>query len=211
MAASLHPQRALRWPILFAVATVALHAQELPKKDGSGILDFEPKLMHNDLPDLPLPSSDPSANKAAAAPSMNVARLEAQLEKARKNAAWLERLYKAGVLAKIEAEQGALKIVRISTELENARLQALTRAVEEKRKLAESDEISPEALSAAETALAEATAAARAATARWDEAQRAAAELRLQRERRLLAVGAGSRSSVKRAEAALQVLAAGQK
>lgn len=209
MAASLHPQRILLWPILCAVAATALHAQELPKKDDKPDSDFfEPKLMLNDLPDLPLPASDPSAPNTIFLPP-DIARLEAELQKAKKNAAWRERLHKAGVLSKVEAEQGALKIVRLTRDLENARLQALTREVEEKRKAAKPGDSSQEALAKAESALAAAKATATATTAQWNEAQRTAAELRLQRERKLLAVGAGSRASVKRAEAALQVLAPG--
>jgi hypothetical protein len=205
MAASSLPQRRwLIWATVFAITTVVVRAQELPKKDSSRDFDFEPKLMLNDLPNIPLPASDPSATTPTAT-SLDVAKLEADLEKAKKNAAWRERLYKAGVLSKVEAEQSALKIVRLTKDLENARLQALTREVEEKRKPTEKDESSKTRMTETESALA-ATAAAKAASAKWEEAQRAAAELRVQRERKLLAVGAGSRSSVKRAEAALQAL-----
>jgi hypothetical protein len=205
MAASLHPQRVLLWPLLCALTAAALHAQELPKKDGKPDFDFEPKLMLNDLPDLPLPPSDPAPPNAIVLPP-DIAKLEAELQKAKKNAAWRERLHKSGVLSKVEAEQGALKIVRLTRDLETARLQGLTREVEEKRQNAKPGDSSPEALTKAEVALAAATATAAAATARWNEAQRTAAELRLQRERKLLSVGAGSRASVKRAEAALQTL-----
>ncbi len=201
-------QRLLMWPTVFVTATVALRAQELPKKNGSPDFDFEPKLMLNDFSNLPLPAADPS-KPATAAPSLDVAKLEADLEKARKAAIWRERLYKSGVFSKVEAEQGALRIVRITRDLENARLQTLTREIEEKRKLADKDETAKARMAEAEAALATATATAGAASAKWDEAQRAAAELRLQRERKLLAVGAGSRSSVKRAESALQAITPG--
>jgi hypothetical protein len=208
MAASLHPQRVLLWPILCALTAATLHAQELPKKDGKTDFDFEPKLMLNDLPDLPLPATDPSAPDAIVL-APDIAKLESELQKAKKNAAWRERLHKAGVLSKVEAEQGALKIVRLTRDLETARLQALTREVEEKRKAAKPGAPSEKSLAQAESALTAAKATADAATARWNEAQRTAAELRLQRERKLLAVGAGSRASVKRAEAALQTLSPG--
>ena len=203
--------RLLVLPVFFGLFVVCVHGQELPKKNGAADIDIEPKLMLNDLPDQPLPALDPAnpaaAANANAAPSMDVAKLEAELEKAKKNAAWRDRLYKAGALSKVEAEQSALKIVRITKDLENARLQALTHKVEDTRAQLEKDASVKANLTDAETALATATTVANEASAKWDEAQRAAAELRLQRERKLLAAGAGSRSSVKRAEAAVQSLA----
>ena len=192
--------------MVFATLLVAsgatLPAQELPKKDASEKFDFEPKLLLNDIPDLPLPSTP-----ASPAPSLDVTKLESELARAKTTAARREKLFKSGVLSKVEAEQAALKVVRISRDLETARLQALTRQVEELRKLAEKDDASKTKLTEVEATLATATANATTASASWDQAQRTAAELRVQRERKLLALGAGSRVSVKRAEAALQSLA----
>ena len=207
MAASFVPPRLLLLPASLFWLTSTLLAQELPKKDGTLSPDLEPKLMLNDLPDLPLPVGDRFAPATTATPSLDVAKLEAELDKAKKNAVWRERLFKAGVFSKVEAEQAALKIVRVTRDLENARLQALNRGVEEMRKQAEKDESLKAKLAEAEAALATAKTTATTAAAKWDEAQRAAAELRVQRERKLLALGAGSRSSVKRAEAALQAVA----
>jgi hypothetical protein len=180
-------------------------AQELPKRDASEIFDFEPKLMLNDLPDLPLPVS--AGDSPAIVSSAEVARLETDLERAKKTAAWRMRLWKAGVLSKVEAEQSALRIVRLASDLGKARLQVAAQDVEDRRKRVAARELSAASLTAAETALAAATAAAREAAQKWEEAQRTAAETRVQRERKLLALGAGSRSAVKRAEAALQSLA----
>jgi hypothetical protein len=167
-------------------------------------------LILTDLPDLPLPGGDPSSARfnPTATASLDVAKVEADLEKAKKTAVWREKLYKSGVLSKVEAEQAALRVVRLTRDLGNARLQAMTRDIEEKRKQAESNEAAKAALQESEAILATATANAVAAAAKWDDAQRAAAELRVQRERRLYALGAGSRVSVKRAEAALQSLEA---
>jgi len=50
------------------------------------------------------------------------ARLEKELERAKKNASGAERLCRIGALAKVEAEQRALKVVRLESDLENARL-----------------------------------------------------------------------------------------
>ncbi len=200
MKASLPARSLLLLPLLVSAAL----AQDLPKRDATETFDFEPKLMLNDLPDLPLPAG---STAAPGTPSVDVAKLEAELDRARKNAAWRARLCKSGVLSKVEAEQGALKVLRLSRDLEQARLQAATQDIEEKRKQAAAGALSPEALAVVEKEFATLTTTARDAAAQWDAAQRAAAELRLQREKKLLAVGAGSRSAVKRAEAALQSLA----
>jgi multidrug resistance efflux pump len=187
---------------LLAASSLTLSAQELPKKDASEVFDFEPKLLLNDVPNLPLPGST-----GTAAPSLNVTKLESELARAKTTAVRREKLFKSGVLSKVEAEQATLKVVRLARDLETTRLQALTRHVEELRKLAEKDDASKSKLTEAEATLAALTATATEASAKWDQAQRAAAELRVQRERKLLALGAGSRASVKRAETALQSLA----
>lgn len=193
------------WFLLPLLAGAAL-GQELPKRDGSEPLDFEPKLMLNDVPDLPLPPGGTAAS-AVSLSSADVARLEAAVERAKTTAARRARLCQAGVLSKVEAEQSALKVVQATLALEEARLQVATREIEAQRLSAARGELSAETLAAAEAVFATAAANARDCASRWVEAQRAAAELRVQRERKLLAVGAGSRSSLKRAEAALQILA----
>ena len=190
----------LRSMYFLILLCASVRGQELPKRDAGELIDFEPQLMLRDLPEEPFPASREL--------EVDLAKLQASLEKARKNAAVRERLCKAGVLSKMEAEQGALKVVRLVKELEAARLQAVIREVEAKRERATTGEISAETISQAESELAAASTAATDSAKKWKEAQRAAAELRLQRERRLLAAGAGSRSAVKRAEAALNSLAA---
>jgi hypothetical protein len=90
--------------------------------------------------------------------------------------------------------------------LETARLQAITRIAEEQRPQAAAGKITKEAFAQTEATLAAATATAHEAAIQWEQAQHAAAEIRVQRERKLLALGIGSRTQVKRAESALQSL-----
>jgi len=193
----------IRSTLLLFCALATAGAQELPKRSGPG--DFnpaEPTLMLNDVPEVPLPGESPAADQ----PPADVAKLETKLTRAKQNAAFREKLCKQGVLCKLEAEQGEMLVVRLTRDLANARLTAATRDVEEKHKQPPTDEAAKTALAQAEAQLATATTTAQDATAKWEQAQRAAAEIRVWRERKLLALGAGSKSAVKRAETALQVL-----
>ena len=193
--------------LVFAFATT--HGQELPKRFGPADFDpAEPKLMLNDLPDVPIPPSSSADGVNTNQPPADVARLEASLERAKKNAAFRERLCKAGVLSKLEAEQGQMLVVRLTKDLANARLERTRREAEELRNQPPKDEAAKKALEEADARLATATIAAQDAKAQWEQAVRAAAEIRVQRERKLMALGAGSKSSLKRAEAALQSLTA---
>ena len=198
----------IRSTLLLVLALASATAQDLPKKSGLADFDPEPKLMLNDVPDVPIPG-DPFSNTALAnQPPADVAKLEASLERAKKNAALRERLCKAGVLSKLEAEQGQMAVMRLTKDLESARLNALKHEVEERHKQLDADEASKKVLGEIELRLAAATSSAQDASTKWQQAMRTAAELRLWRERKLLSLGAGTKSAVKRAEAALQSLTA---
>lgn len=197
-----------RCTLLLTLALASVSAQELPKKSGPADFDPEPKLMLNDVPYVPIPGAPFPEPGPANLPPADVAKLEASLERAKKNAAWRERLCKAGVLSKVEAEQGQMAVVRLTKDLENARLEALKRELEERHKEPATDEAAKKALAEAEARLATAATAAQEAFTKWQQAQRAAAEIRVWRERKLLALGAGTKSAVKRAETALQTLTA---
>ncbi len=110
-------RRVLTVPVaVVATALAALAADELPPDDADISFDIEPPLLIQDGSAEPL--SAPKAFGADADP----ARLEKELERAKKNASGAERLCRIGALAKVEAEQRALKIVRLESDLENARL-----------------------------------------------------------------------------------------
>lgn len=198
----------IRSALLLTLALASATAQDLPKKSGPADFELEPKLMLNDVPDVPIPG-DPYANSAIAGlPPADVAKLQAAVERARKNAALRERYCKTGIVSKLEAEQAQMTVVRLTKDLENARLEAVKREVEELHKQPPADEASKKTLEEAEERLATATATAQDAFTKWQQAQRAAAEIRVWRERKLLALGAGTKSAVKRAETALQALTA---
>ena len=191
--------------------TVAALGQELPKRSGAPGSETTPKLMLNDLPDLVpadllLPKGGHLGGETERQPSLDVAKISSELDRAKKNASQRERLYRMGVVSKVDAEQAALAVVRLTKDLAVARAGACALEIEELQRHTAAREKNAEALAAARQEWAALTAAATDATEKWIHAQRAAAELRVQRERKLLAAGVGSRTQVKRAEAALQNL-----
>ncbi|MEP6672452.1 MAG: hypothetical protein ABJF10_25030 [Chthoniobacter sp.] len=195
--------------LFFALLLASAAAQELPKR--SGPADFDPSaptLMLNDLPSVPIPPSSGDFAANSNQPPADVAKLEGALERAKKNAAFRERLCKSGVLSKLEAEQGQMLVFRLTKDLANARLAAAKWETEDQSKAPPKDDAAKQALADAEARLAAARSSAQDAMTKWEQAQRAAAEIRVQRERMLMALGAGSKSSLKRAEAALQSLTA---
>src|SRR5437016_14299925 len=97
--------------LLFGLVATTLLAQE-PNKDPDSF-DIEPPLL--------IPNRDselPPNNKAA--PSLgrdvDLARLEKELERAKRSAAGIERLCKMGAISKLDAEQRALRLVHLEFE-----------------------------------------------------------------------------------------------
>ena len=132
--------------------------------------------------------------------SVDLAKLESSLARAKKGAASGERLYRAGIISKVEAEERALKAVRLEAALAVAQLDETKRKAEEQRgaKPNESD--------AAATEVAAAEMLAQRAT---DERHRAELEMalrNLQRQQKLLALGSGRKADVNRAEKKLAEL-----
>ena len=95
----------------------ALVAQDVPKSDDDTSFDIEPPLLvkpweHDREPD--------DSEENAAQP--DAAKLTQQLESAKKSAASAARLVKTGVLSKVEAEQRALRVVRLESQLAYAQM-----------------------------------------------------------------------------------------
>src|SRR5882724_103149 len=104
--------------LVTVIATaIALATDELPQNesDEPESFDIEPApLMQN--------RAGEQLSPVTPAGSIDVSRLEKELERAKKNASGAERLYKIGVLAKLEVEQRALKVVRLESDLANAQV-----------------------------------------------------------------------------------------
>src|SRR5215468_3394126 len=106
--------RAVALPVTFLTsAIIALAADQPNNSDEPGEFDIEPPILKQNL-------SDELAEAGTA--EGDVARCEKKLERSKRNAEGAERLWKIGVLAKIEVEQRALKMVKCETELATARV-----------------------------------------------------------------------------------------
>jgi hypothetical protein len=185
-------------PVTLLALTMAVWAADQSadnKSEEPESFDVEPPILKQNLSDEPLPNSD-------------MARLEKQLERARQNAAGAERLYKIGVLAKMEVEQRLLKVVRCESDLANARVARAKEELAEKESQFATGEITRDELESMKTALAQLTEAAQVATATRERAELEAAEANLRRQQKLLKLGIAGKSDVDRAEEKLAELKA---
>ena len=187
----------------FAIVSLSLSsllAQQAPKSDDESF-DIEPPLLVKPWEAQPVP--DDSSESAV---PLEPPKLAQRLEEAKKSAATTPRLVKRGVLSKFEAEQRALRVVRLESELAKAQMisaqQQLTSA---KARFLAGQASQPE-VDAATTAVIEATAAAQTAETKYHKAQLDAAELNLRRQRQLLKLGSAHKSDVARAEEKLAQL-----
>jgi hypothetical protein len=165
------------------------------KSEEPDSFDVEPPILKQNLSDEALPDGD-------------LARLEKQLERAKQNAAGAERLYKIGVLAKMEVEQRLLKVVRYESDLANARVARAKEELAEKESQLATGEITRDELESMKAALAQLTEAAQAAAAKRERAELEAAEANLRRQQKLLKLGIAGKSDVDRAEEKLAELKA---
>jgi len=182
--------------VAFFALTMAVWAADQSaenKSEEPESFDVEPPILKQNLSDEALPDSD-------------VARLGKQLERAKQNASGAERLYKIGVLAKMEVEQRLLKVVRYESDLANARVARAKEELAEKESQFATGEITKDELESIKTALAQLTEAAQVATAKRERAELEAAEANLRRQQKLLKLGVGQRSDVTRAEEKLAEL-----
>jgi hypothetical protein len=174
-----------------ALIGAAFGAEELPASDPDASFEVEPPLLiPYRLPGTPGELSAVETNPAA----VDLERLGKEVERAKRSALSAERLFRIGALAKVEAEQRALKAVRLQSDLENARL-AQIKAHAGARGVTDAE-------------LAHAIEAAHTAAKKRAEAELAAAEANLTRQQKLLSLGSGRKADVARAEQKLAELKA---
>ena len=193
----------MRWfAFLFVVAfAITLQAEEELPANPSDPMDIEPPLLIQESPNQNIVYTSPDQP-----PAPDLDQLAASLEKAKKSAAAGERLYKGGIIAKVDAENRALKVIRLEAELAGARLEFAKQnlAVQEAR--LEAGEVTSAEM---ETAQSEAVAAmkdAESTVAKKEKAELDAAVLNLQRQKKLLAMGSGGKSAVNRAQEKVSAL-----
>ena len=195
--------RAVALPVMLlaaAMVTVAADPSVMNKSDEPEAFDVEPPILKQNLSDEPVPPPG--------TPDAEVARLEKQLERAKRNADGAQRLYKIGVLAKVEVEQRLLRIVRTESDLATARVtQAKEKVADDESRVA-SGENAKDELDAAKAALAQLTEAAQVALAKRERAELEAAEANVRRQQKLLKLGSAGKSDVDRAEEKLAELKA---
>ena len=193
--------RAIALPVTFLTsAMIALAADQSSNSDEPGEFDIEPPILKQNLSGEPLP--------ATGTPDAEVARLEKQLERAKRNADGAGRLYKIGVLAKVEVEQRLLRVVRTESDLASARVTQAKETVAEGESRAASGENAKDELDAAKAELTQLTEVAQVALAKRERAELDAAEANVRRQQKLLKLGSAGKSDVDRAEERLAELRA---
>ena len=192
--------RALALPVMFLTrAMITLAADQLSNSDEPGEFDVEPPILKQNL-------SDELAE--AGTPDGDVARCDKKLERAKRNAAGAERLWRIGVLAKVEVEQRALKVIKCETELASARVTQAKETVTQQESRVASGETTKQELEVAKTALAQLIEAEQKAVAQRESAELEFAEANLRRQQRLLKLGSAHKSDVTNAEEKLAELKA---
>ena len=188
---------------VIATAFAALATDELPRNESNepDSFDMEPPLVKQNLSTEPVPATSSPRD-------LDVVQLEKQLDRAKKNASGAERLYKIGVLAKVEVEQRALKVVRLESDLTNAELARAKAELAAQESQLVAGESTKDELEAAKATLAQLTEAAQIAAVKRGRAEIAAAEANLRRQEKLLRLGSAHKSDVNRAQEKLAELRA---
>ena len=127
---------------------------------------------------------------------MQPERLQTLLERAKESAASGERLWRSGVIAKVQAEERLLKVVRLEADLAIAQLERAK--ADDKLRHPRAESITSQSTELDQT-VAAASETARNAIARRDRAERESAETNLRRQQKLMALGSARKADVDRA------------
>src|ERR1044071_481520 len=139
--------RLFAFPLSLFLAASLVAKDELPTDPGEP-LEIEPPLLIQEIP-----SRDQSHPTTEGALELDPGRIQIALENAKKSAAAGERLYRSGVLAKAEAENRALKVVRLESDLANARLEVAKQNLASQQSRLKAREIPQSELEMAKSAL----------------------------------------------------------
>ena len=194
--------RLVALPVTLLATVMMALAEQSPENQSEepDSFDIEPPILKENLTNEP---SSPAPELIG-----DVARLEKQFERAKRNAASAERLCKIGVLSKMEVEQRFLRVVRCESELANVRVADAKEEVTAQESQVASGESTKDELEAAKAALAQLTEAAQLAAQKRERAELDFAEANLRRQEKLLRLGSAHKSDVIRAEEKLAELKA---
>ena len=179
------------------IALARLHGEELLRNAEPSPFEVEPPI---------LPGNLVPEESAKSQPATDLAQLERKLVRAKESAAGAERMFKIGVLAKLDVENRAMRVVKLETELAQARFAIAQLELDRRQQQFSAGEVVRSELEAAQTQLAQAKQSAEMALAYQKKAELDAAAIDLARQRKLLALGSAGKSSVRRAEEKLAEL-----
>jgi hypothetical protein len=195
----------MRWialPLVFVCAATLAAQEDLPQNPEE-LTDIEPPLLIQEAPNQNIVYTRPDApDRPVTDPDL----IAGSLEKARKSAASGERLYKSGIIAKVEAENRALKVIRLEADLAEARLELARQNVVAQEQRREAGEILESEVEVAKSIELAALKEEEAAVAKKEKAELDAAELNLRRQQKLLAMGSGRKAEVNRAREKVSAL-----
>ena len=176
---------------------------DLPKRQPGEPADGGAALFPSDLSDV-LPGKQlPTLEQLAPERAVDTDRAKTDLERAQRKEQRWQKLAAAGVLAKVEAEACVLATARARVRYETARVADQQRALDALRERATAGQVGADVVKAAESALQTAQTMAAEAETTLRRTELLLAETNVERQRRLLTMGAGSKSQLKRAESAL--------
>jgi multidrug resistance efflux pump len=189
--------RAIALPVMLLSSAMIALAADQSTSDEPGEFDIEPPILKQNL-------SDELAEAGTA--DGGIARCEKKLERAKRNAAGAERLWKIGVLAKVEVEQRSLKVIKCEAQLASERVALAKGTVAEQELRVACGETTKQELDVAKAALAQLIEAEQKAIAKREGAELESAEANLRRQQRLLQLGSAHKSDVTNAEEKLAEL-----
>ena len=187
--------------MLAILAPVAMRicAQDLPQDPPTDSIEVEPPILLPNLErDMPLKRSGP--NETAVPADVNIEKLEIKLKLAEKSASSAERLYRSGVLSQVEAESRAMRPVRLESDIANARVALAQKELDGTRTSLAAGGSSAKDVEVAQAGLAQAEEESRAAGEKRQRAELEVAQRNLERQKKLLALGSGGKSAVRKAE-----------
>jgi hypothetical protein len=179
--------------LLLATTSVVL-ADNRTNSPDPGSFDVEPPLLIPDRDDDKIANAEPSSARDG-----DLAKLERELARARRDLAGLDRFLKIGALSKLEVEQRKLRVIHLEFDLANARLLAAKEQMLQKDRQLNAGEIAKTDITPVENNLALAIEAAHTAATKREQADIDAAEANVHRQEKLLALGSARKNDVERA------------